>query len=293
MKTSDKFLKDYVKDLDVSGKDFAEAITLTGTKIETYEALNKNLDKIVVAKIRKIDKHPDADKLVICQVDTGKEKIQIVTGAPNVYEGMLVPCVLVGGKVAASAHDDKDYPDGIIINDGKLRGVESHGMLCSIDELGRPADLYGDSDGIFDMSKIDCRVGADAIKVLNLDDTLYDFEITSNRVDCYSTLGIAREVAATFDKKFVYPKATYKASFSDKSYISIDVKDKALCPMFSTRFVKNIKIEESPEWLKDALRSVGIRPINNIVDITNFVMMEYGQPLHAYDYDLINDKKII
>lgn len=293
MKASNYFLKYYVKDLDVSGKEFAEAITLTGTKIETFEKLDKNLDKIVVAKLEKVEKHPNADKLLICQANIGSEVVQIVTGAPNVYEGMLCPAVLNGGKVAASAHDNDEHPDGIKIKSGKLRGVESNGMLCSIDELGRPADLYGGSDGIFDMSNIDCKPGDDAIKVLHLDDTLYDFEITSNRIDCYSVIGIAKEVAATFDKTFDMPKTTFKSSFSDKNYISVEVKDKDLCPMFSTRFVKNIKIDESPEWLKDCLRAVGIRPINNIVDITNFVMMEFGQPMHAYDYDMIRGKKII
>ena len=293
MKASNYFLKYYVKDLDVVGKEFAEAITLTGTKIETFEKLDKNLDKIVVAKLEKVEKHPNADKLLICQANVGTEVVQIVTGAPNVYEGMLCPAVLNGGKVAASAHDNDEHPDGIKIKSGKLRGIESNGMLCSIDELGRPADLYGGSDGIFDMSNIDCKPGDDAIKVLHLDDTLYDFEITSNRIDCYSVLGIAKEVAATFNKTFTMPKTTFKSSFSDKNYISVEVKDKDLCPMFSTRFVKNIKIEESPEWLKDCLRAVGIRPINNIVDITNFVMMEFGQPMHAYDYDLIRCKKII
>lgn len=293
MKASNNFLKYYVKDLEVSGKEFAEAITLTGTKIETFEKLDKNLDKIVVAKLEKVEKHPNADKLLICQANIGSEVVQIVTGAPNVYEGMLCPAVLNGGKVAASAHDNDEHPDGIKIKSGKLRGVESNGMLCSIDELGRPADLYGGSDGIFDMSNIDCKPGDDAIKVLHLDDTLYDFEITSNRIDCYSVIGIAKEVAATFDKPFAMPKTTFKPSFSDKNYISVEVKDKDLCPMFSTRFVKNIKIEDSPQWLKDCLRAVGIRPINNIVDITNFVMMEFGQPMHAYDYDLIRGKKIV
>ncbi len=294
MKASHKFLKYYVKDLDVSGKEFAEAITLTGTKIETYEKLDKNLKNIIVVKLEKIEKHPDADKLVICKVNTGSETIQIVTGAKNVYEGMLCPAVLVGGKVAASAHDNNEYPDGIVIKDGKLRGVESHGMLCSIGELGRPADLYGgNSEGIFDMSNMGVKPGDDAIKAMNLDDTLYDFEITSNRIDCYSVIGIAKEVAATFNKSFTEPKTTFNTSFKDDKYIDVEVKDKDLCPLFSTRFVKNIKIEDSPEWLKDCLRAVGIRPINNIVDITNFVMMEYGQPMHAYDYDTIRGKKIV
>ncbi|MBO6134207.1 MAG: phenylalanine--tRNA ligase subunit beta [Lachnospiraceae bacterium] len=293
MKASDKFLKYYVKDLDVKGKEFSEAITMTGTKVETYENLSKNLENIIVVRLDKIEKHPNADKLVVCQCNTGKKVIQIVTGAPNVYEGMLCPAVLDGGRVAASAHDDKEHPDGIKIKAGKLRDVLSNGMLCSIGELGRPADLYGGDDGILDMSSIDCKPGDDAIKALNLDDTLYDFEITSNRVDCYSVIGIAREVAATFGKTFTYPKTTFTPSFKDNSYIKVEVLDQDLCPMFATRFVKNLKIEDSPEWLKDSLRAVGIRPINNIVDITNFVMMEYGQPMHAYDYDTIRGKKIV
>ena len=294
MKTSHKFLKYYVKDLDVFAKDFAEGITLTGTKIETYEKLDKNLDKIVVVRLEKIEKHPDADKLVVCKVDTGSSTIQIVTGAKNVYEGMLCPAVLVGGKVAASAHDNNEYKDGIVIKEGKLRGIESFGMLCSISELGRPTDLYsGNNEGIYDMSSYDCKPGDDAIKILNLDDTLYDFEITSNRIDCYSVIGIAKEVAATFNKKFLEPKTTFNASFKDDKYIDVEVRDKDLCPLFSTRFIRNIKVEASPIWLQDCLRAVGIRPINNIVDITNFVMMEYGQPMHAYDYDRIRGKKII
>ena len=293
MKTSNKFLKYYVKDLNVEGKEFSERITMTGTKVETFEKLDKNLDKIIVVRLDKVEKHPNADKLVVCQCDTGNGTIQIVTGAPNVYEGMLCPAVLDGGKVAASAHDDDVHSDGIVIKAGKLRGVESNGMLCSIAELGRPGDLYGGSDGIFDMKGINCKPGDNAIEKLNLDDTLYDFEITSNRIDCYSVIGIAKEVAATFDKEFKEPKTTFATSFKDDKYIELQVKDSDLCPMFSTRYVRNIKIEESPEWLKDCLRAVGIRPINNIVDITNFVMMEYGQPMHAYDYDTIRGKKII
>ena len=158
MKASDKFLKYYVKDLNVSGKEFAEKITMTGTKVETYENLSRNLDKIIVVKLTKIEKHPNADKLLVCTCDTGNGDIQIVTGAPNVYEGMLCPAVLDGGKVAASAHDNLEHPDGIVIKKGELRGVESCGMLCSISELGRPADLYGNVDGIFDMSTLPSHV---------------------------------------------------------------------------------------------------------------------------------------
>ena len=293
MKASYKFIKKYVPDLDIKGKEFAEKITLTGTKIETYEELDKNLSNIVVGQIKKIDKHPNADKLLICQVDISKEVIQIVTGAQNVYEGMLVPVVLSGGRVAASAHDNNTYENGILIKSGKLRGEESNGMLCSIDELGRPKMLYDDVDGILDLKSFDCKLGDDCIKALELDDVLYDFEITSNRIDCYSVLGIAKEVAATFDKNFNLPNTDYKGTFKNNDFINIEIKDEKLCPLYAAGFVKNIKIAESPNWLKNLLRAVGIRPINNIVDITNFVMMEYGQPMHAYDYDKIANKNII
>ncbi|MCQ2609759.1 MAG: phenylalanine--tRNA ligase subunit beta, partial [Lachnospiraceae bacterium] len=293
MKTSESFLKRYVPDLDVRGKDFAEKITMTGTKIETYEALDKNLSNIKVGKILKIEKHPNADKLVVCQIDIGDRTIQICTAAKNCYEGMMVPVVLDGGKVANSNHDSYDHPDGLVIKNGKLRGVDSMGMMCGIEELGKLRDIYGGDEGIYDLKDFDCKPGDDAIDCLLFRDYAYDFEITSNRVDCYSTIGIAREVAATFSKKFVYPNEKYNATASEKDYVKVDIVDKDLCKCFSTRLIKNVKIGESPMWMKDALRKVGIRPINNIVDITNFVMMEYGQPLHAYDYKTIRDKKII
>lgn len=298
MKASHKFLKLYVKDLNVKGKEFSERITMTGTKTESFLELDKNLSNIVVGKLLHIEKHPDADKLVICQVDVGSDKIQIVTGATNVYEGMLCPVVLVGGKVAASAHDDNEYENGINIKKGKLRGVESFGMLCSVSELGRPSDLYksqhdNSEDGIYDLKDYDCKVGDDVIKLMNLDDCLYDFEITSNRIDCYGVKGIAKEVAATFDLEYKEPDTSFNTLFSNPNYIDLKIEDEELCPLFATRLIKNVKISESPNWLKDCLRAVGIRPINNLVDITNFVMVEYGQPMHAYDYNTISGKKII
>lgn len=293
MKASNNFLKRYVPDLTIDGKEFFERVTMSGTKVETYEKLDKNLSNIVVVKINKIDKHPDADKLVVCNVNDGKNDIQIVTGAPNVYVGMLCPAVLPGGSVAASAHDNIEHPDGIKIKEGKLRGVDSFGMLCSIAELGRPHELYGQADGIFDMSNMNVKPGDDVIKALGLDDTLYEFEITSNRVDCYSIIGIAREVAATFDLKFDMPEIKLNEKLSEPDYIKLDIKDNDLCKVFATRLIKNVKIQESPEWMKECLRAVGIRPINNIVDITNFVMMECGQPMHAYDYKTINGQTIV
>ena len=293
MKASNNFLKRYVPELNVEGKEFFEKVTMSGSKVETFEKLNKNLSKIVVVKINKIEKHPDADKLVICQVTDGTDNIQIVTGASNVYEGMLCPAVLPGGSVAASAHDSLEHPDGIKIKEGKLRGVDSFGMLCSISELGRPHELYTSVDGIYDMSSMEVKPGDDVVKALGLDDTLYEFEITSNRVDCYSIIGLAREVAATFDLDFKMPNLNINPKLSEPDYLNIEVKDKDLCPLFASRLVKNVKIADSPEWMKECLRAVGIRPINNIVDITNFVMMEFGQPMHAYDYKTIRDKKII
>ena len=293
MKASNIFLKLYVPDLKADGKEFFERVTMTGTKVETFLELDKNLSNIVAVKIEKIDKHPDADKLVICHCFDGKNNIQIVTGAPNVYEGMICPAVLPGGSVAASAHDNNEYPNGIKIKQGQLRGIDSFGMLCSIEELGRPSDLYNNSDGIYDLKNENCNIGDDVIKILGLDDILYDFEITSNRVDCYSIIGIAREVAATFDLNYNMPNVKYTPTVDELDYIKLDIVDKNLCNAFATRLIKNVKIEESPNWLKKCLRSVGIRPINNIVDITNFVMMEFGQPMHAYDYNTINKKTII
>ncbi len=291
MKASHNFLKRYVKDLNVKGKEFAERITMTGTKVETFKSLSDKLSNIVVVKINKIEKHPDADKLVICKVTDGKDDIQIVTGAKNVYEGMLCPAVLPGGKVAFSFHDGNNE-NGIVIKKGKLRGVESFGMLCSVEELGLDKSLYSGVDGIFDFKDFDVKVGDDVIKAMKLDDMIYDFEITSNRIDCYSVSGIAKEVAATFSLDYCAPNLKFNKTISAPNYIKLSVENDKLCPAFYTRLIKNVKIKESPEWLKECLRAVGIRPINNFVDITNFVMMEMGQPMHAYDYKTINGGEI-
>lgn len=295
MNTAMSWIKAYVPDLDCTAQEYLDAMTMTGTKVETFECLDKNLKNIVVGQIISIAPHPDADKLIICQVDIGKEKIQIVTGANNVSEGDKVPVVLDGGKVAGG-HDGGPLPeDGIEIHNGKLRGIDSFGMMCSIEELGSSRDYYPEApeDGIY-IFPADTQVGADAIEVLGLHDTVFEYEITSNRVDCYSVLGIAREAAATFGKKFVPPVVNVKGN-SEKveDYVSVEVIDKDLCPRYCARVVKNIKIEPSPEWMQRRLAASGIRPINNIVDITNYVMEEYGQPMHAFDLDTVAGHKIV
>lgn len=294
MNTPLSWIKAYVPDLDVTAQEYTDAMTLTGTKVEGFEELDADLDKIVVGQIDKIEKHPDADKLVICQVNIGTQIIQIVTGAQNVSEGIKVPVVLDGGRVAGG-HDGTRTPGGIKIKKGKLRGVESFGMMCSIEELGSTTDMYPEApeDGIyiFDDS---VEVGSDAIEELGLHDTVFEYEITSNRVDCYGIIGIAREAAATFGKKLVLPEVTVKGNDENiNDMITVDIQDKELCPRYCAKVVKNVKIEPSPEWMQRRLAACGIRPINNLVDITNYVMEEYGQPMHAYDMSTIAGNKIV
>lgn len=302
MNTPLSWIKAYVPELECTTQEYVDAMTLSGTKVEGYTELDKNLEKIVVGKILKIEKHPDADKLIVCQVQINEEgeEVQIVTGASNVKEGDKVPVVLDGGRVAGSAHDNEPHPDGIKIKKGKLRGVPSFGMMCSIDELGSSVDMYPDAcpDGIYILSDNeaykDAPIGTDVPELLGMRDVVVEYEVTSNRVDCFGILGIAREAAATFRKPFVPPVVTVKENDEKASdYISVEVKDTDLCSRYVARIVKNIKIEPSPEWLKRRLAAVGIRPINNIVDITNYVMEEFAQPMHAYDLDTIADKKIV
>ncbi len=295
MNTALSWIKAYVPDLACTDQEYMDAMTLSGTKVEGYTRLDKNLEKIVVGQIEKIERHPDADKLIVCQVNIGDEVIQIVTGAPNVKEGDKVPVVLDGGKVAGG-HDGGPLPeDGIQIKAGKLRGVPSNGMMCSIEELGSSKDMYPEAPemGIY-IFKDDVPVGTDAAAVLGLRDTVFEYEITSNRVDCYSVIGIAREAAATFRKPFILPEVTVKGNGEKvEDYISVEVLDQELCPRYCARVCKNIKIGPSPEWMQRRLAASGIRPINNLVDITNYVMEEYGQPMHAYDLDTIAGHKII
>ena len=295
MDTSLSWIKAYVPDLDVTAQEYTDAMTLSGTKVEGYVELDADLDKIVVGQIDKIEKHPDADKLVICQVNIGSESVQIVTGAPNVYEGAKVPVVLAGGRVAGGHEPGQRVEGGIKIKKGKLRGVESDGMMCSIEELGSNREMYPEAPeyGIYIFEE-DVEVGADAVEVLGLHDAVFEYEITSNRVDCYSVVGIAREAAATFRKEFKPPIVTKTGNEEDASdYIKVRVENERLCPRYCARVVKNIKIGPSPKWMQRRLASVGIRPINNLVDITNYVMEEYGQPMHAYDLSTIEDAQIV
>ncbi|MCI8391431.1 MAG: phenylalanine--tRNA ligase subunit beta [Roseburia sp.] len=294
MNTSLKWIADLVPGLSVTPQEYMDAMTLSGSKVEGYENMDQDLEKIVIGQVTSIEPHPDADKLVVCQVSLGAETIQIVTGAPNVTEGCKVPVVLDGGKVAGG-HDGSKTEGGIKIKKGKLRGVESNGMMCSIEELGSNRDMFplAPEDGLYILPD-DAPVGADAVAYLGLDDTIVEYEITSNRVDCFSVLGIAREAAATFQKEFVPP--VVKKTGNDENaadYIKVTIQDEDLCSRYVARVVKNIRIAPSPEWMQRRLRAQGIRPINNIVDITNYVMEEYGQPMHAYDLDTIEGREII
>ena len=298
MNTSLNWIKAMVPGLEVTDQEFRDAMTLSGTKVENFTAFDKNLDKIVVGQIESVEKHPDADKLVICQVNVGSQTVQIVTGAPNIpvgSSGQKVPVVLDGGRVAGG-HDGGALPeDGIKIKKGKLRGVESFGMMCAIEELGSSREFYPDApeNGIYILGD-DAQVGEDAVHYLGLDDTVFEYEITNNRVDCYSIIGIAREAAATFRKPFTPPVVTETGNAEDiNDYVKVDVEATDLCSRYTARLVKNIKLAPSPKWIQRRLASAGIRPINNIVDITNYVMEEYGQPMHAYDYDTLAGGKIV
>ena len=294
MNTTLSWIKAYVPDLDCTAQEYTDAMTLSGTKVEGYEAADRDLEKIVIGQIEKIERHPDADKLIICQVNIGSETIQIVTGAPNVKEGDKIPVVLDGGRVAGN-HDGKMTEGGIKIKKGKLRGVESNGMMCSIEELGSTKELYPEAPeyGIYIFPE-DAEVGTDAIEALGLHDVTFEYEITSNRVDCFGVIGIAREAAATFGKEFHPPVVTPTGNSENAAdYIKVTVKDTDLCPRYCARVVKNIHIAPSPKWMQRRLAAAGIRPINNIVDITNYIMEEYGQPMHAYDYDQLAGHEIV
>lgn len=298
MNTPISWIKAYVPDLTCTPQEFTDRITLTGSHVENYRQFDKNLEKIVVGKVLSVEKHPDADHLVICQVDVGAEKpLQIVTGAPNIRADVLVPVVLDGGKVAGG-HDGGELPaDGIRIRKGKLRGVESDGMMCAIEELGGSRELYPEApqNGIYIFpDSADVKPGDDAVEALGMHDTNVEYEITSNRVDCFSILGMAREAAATFDLDFCPPEVRVeeKSAEKTKDNIAVEIQAPDLCRRYIARVVKNVRLGPSPRWMVDRLRSQGIRSINNIVDITNYVMEEYGQPMHAYDLDTISGHRI-
>lgn len=314
MNTPISWIKAYVPDLPwvpgsvEASKEFADKITLSGSHVENYDVRDSKLDKIVVGKVLSADPHPDSDHLYICKVEVGQaEPIQIVTGAPNTLEcvGKFVPTVLDGGKVAGG-HTGGDQPkDGIKIKAGKLRGVESNGMMCSILELGGEKELFPEAPenderypqgGLYVFPDyVDVKAGDDAVAALGFNDTVVEYEITSNRVDCFSILGMAREAAATFDVDFVPPAVEVKASCPEKTsdLISVEIQAPDLCKRYIARVVKNIKLAPSPKWMQDRLRAQGIRPINNLVDITNYVMEEMGQPMHAFDLSTIAGNKIV
>ncbi len=313
MNTPLSWIKDYVPELDCTAQEYSDRLTLSGTKVETADVLDKNLDKIVIGEIKSVSQHPNADKLVVCTVNVGAARadgvdesgnVTIVTGAPNISAasvGALVPVVLDGGKVAGG-HDGGAKPeDGIVIRTGALRGVTSYGMMCSIEELGSDRNAYplAPESGIyiFDdavINELSLKPGDSAVSALGMDDVVIDYEITSNRVDCYSIIGIAREAAAVFDKSFTVKKPAETGNSEDiNDYLKVRVEDERLCPRYCARMVKNIRFAPSPEWMQKRLRNSGIRPINNLVDITNFVMLEYGQPMHAFDYDTLEGHEIV
>ncbi|MDD4124256.1 MAG: phenylalanine--tRNA ligase subunit beta [Eubacteriales bacterium] len=287
MKVSLNWIRDYVDFTDNIG-EYTEKMTMSGTKVEGYETLGENIQNIVAGKVLSTEPHPDSDHLTVCKVDTGGESpLQIVTGAVNVKAGDMVPVCINGARL----------PDGKVIKTGKLRGVLSEGMLCSINELELSLHdfPYADENGIFIM-KESCRPGDDIRDVLMLRDVLVDFELTFNRPDCLAFLGIARETAATFGVKLKYrePDISPKNNGETVSdYIAVKVENPALCPRYTARVINNVKIQASPLWMRARLRACGVRPINNIVDITNYVMLEYGQPMHAFDYSFITSKTIV
>ena len=294
MNASLSWIKAYVPDLKASYQEFRDAMTLSGTKVESFTAFDADVENIVVGRVESIEAHPDADKLVVCQVNVGDRTIQIVTGAPNVFAGAKVPVALDGSKVAGG-HDGNLTPGGIKIKAGKLRGVESNGMMCSIEELGSSREMYPDApeNGLYILPD-DVEIGSDAIEYLGLHDANYEFEITSNRVDCYSVLGIAREAAATFSLPFYKETPVITKESGDiNEFLSVEVESPRYCRRYTARMVKNVRLAPSPRWLRQRLAANGIRPINNVVDITNYIMEEYGQPMHAFDYDTIAGHKII
>ncbi len=285
MKLSMRWLSDYVK-LDAPIKEYIAKMTMTGSKVEGYEIEGEEIKNVVVAKILEVNKHPNADKLSVCKVDIGRgEPIQIVTGATNIFEGAVVPAALDGAEL----------PGGVKIKKGKLRGEESCGMMCSVGELNVTAHDFPGAieDGILILED-KYVIGQDIREALGLNDTIVEFEITPNRPDCLSVIGLARESAASFGKKFEeHIPAIKKESGDINELLKVEVRNGKLCPRYVARMIKNVKIEPSPMWMRERLRASGVRPINNIVDITNFVMLEYGQPMHAFDSKRVAGGQII
>lgn len=284
MRVSYKWLQEYV-DIEVSPYELADLLTLVGLAVEGMEEPGKNIEKVFTGKILKIDNHPNADKLVICQVTVGgDEDLQIVTGAPNVKEGQVIPVAVVGAKLAG----------GLAIKKAKLRGVESRGMLCSGGELGLdPGTMPEDQAHGIMILPPDTPIGIDVKPLIGLDDVILELELTPNRGDCMSMIGVAREVAAILNKPFKMPLSQVNTVPAAEDKVRVDIEDPELCRRYVARLIKNIKIGPSPVWMQERLRAAGVRPINNVVDVTNYVMMELGQPLHAFDYHKLRDGHII
>lgn len=286
MDLSIRWLKDYVDIGDISMRDFSEAMSMSGSKVEGWTTEFEDIKNVVVGKILSVEPHPDSDHLVICQLDVGQqEPVQIVTGASNVHVGDMVPAALHKSQL----------PNGVKITKGKLRGVMSNGMMCSIAELNlTKGDFpYAAENGIFLLQE-DCQVGQDIASAIGCNDTCVEFEITPNRPDCLSVLGLAREAAVTFGKELKMHTPQVKGCGGDvHDYLSVEVRNPQLCPRYTAKVVKNVKIGPSPRWMRERLRASGVRPIDNIVDITNYVMLEYGQPMHAFDIEYVKDHKII
>ena len=275
------WLKDYMNIDGIDNAAYMHGMTMSGSIVEGIENTAAEISNVVVGKILKVEKHPDADKLVVCQVDVGEDApIQIVTGASNVFEGAYVPV----------AKHKSTLPGGVKITKGKLRGVESYGMMCSTDELAMSDER---ATGILILPDT-MTIGEDIVKALDLDENIAEFEITSNRPDCMSIIGLARETAATFDRPINIPVPVCEGNSEDvKDMASVEIQNTELCSRFVARAVKNVKIAPSPDWMQKRLKACGIRAINNVVDITNYIMLEYGQPMHAYDLDNVEGKKII
>ncbi len=289
MKLNRKWLNEEFVDLShISDKEYVEKLTVFGQKVETYERMDAEIKNVKVGKVLSIVRHENSDHMWVCQIDVGEaEPVQIVTGAQNVHQGDLVPAALHNSYL----------PGGVHITKGKLRGEKSNGMLCSFAELGLTQnDLPGAyADGIWILNEEDCKPGDDINTVIGNDDTIVDFEITNNRPDCYSIIGLARESAAAFGLPMKHHEPVVHGSDAGSMYdlLDVDVPAENLCRRYSSRMVKNVKIAPSPKWLRQRLRANGVRPINNIVDITNYVMLEYGQPMHAFDYRYVGSGKII
>ena len=284
MKVSVSWLRQYV-DIDVTPQELCDKMTMAGFEIEEMQDLSQSMKNIVVGRIEKLEKHPDADKLKICQVNTGNNLVQIVTGADNVFEGALVPAALDGSLL----------PTGQTIKSGKLRGVISDGMLCSGEELMLSEEDYPGA-GVYGILILrqDSVIGADMRDVLGRNDCIIDFKVTPNRPDCLCALGIAREIAVMLNKPFKKPEVSGVAKGGEiDNFAQVEVRDQELCPRYMARGVRNVRIEPSPKWMQERLIAAGMRPISNIVDITNYVMLETGQPMHAFDMRDVNGRKII